>query len=70
MPLALCRGEDPDIWFDRLRADDAVTVCRLCPEIEKCFEYAMRTPLFGVWGGRTANWRTKHGAPPVRKHLT
>jgi hypothetical protein len=68
MPDAACRDHDPEAFFEKGRTQEAIRVCRRCPHISECLGYAMATPLYGVWGGRSANARTKHGAPPLRPH--
>jgi WhiB family transcriptional regulator, redox-sensing transcriptional regulator len=51
---AVCRGEDPEIFFaaygDAKRF--ACTYCVRCPVIVECREYAIPYPaLRGIWGG-------------------
>lgn len=59
---ALCRGEDPDLFFgppgmesraERQRREaEAKAVCRQCPEMMACRAYALdQAELYGVWGG-------------------
>lgn len=56
---AACRGEDPDLFFPKgyegpslLVIEQAKAVCRRCPVMEQCGQWAMETcQPFGVWGG-------------------
>jgi WhiB family redox-sensing transcriptional regulator len=58
---ALCRGEDPEIFFPELggtryalrqAAAIAKTVCRRCPVQQACLDAALaRNEHHGVWGG-------------------
>ena len=63
MPHGLCRSED-QAWFfgpdgeaphrKALREARAVAVCRRCPVVRPCGEYAVTRPeQSGVWGGMT-----------------
>ncbi|MEV8639491.1 WhiB family transcriptional regulator [Streptosporangium sp. NPDC051023] len=49
-----CRTGDPDRFFvDNLTNDAAAALCRGCPIVQACGEYALRHELYGVWGGMT-----------------
>ncbi|MFD5632446.1 WhiB family transcriptional regulator [Streptomyces sp. NPDC127072] len=60
---ALCRYGDPDLFFpigtvDRgpalLQTDEAKAVCRRCPVMQRCLDWAVETgPVEGVWGATT-----------------
>lgn len=62
---ALCREEDPDLFFPIgntgdaiLQADQAKAVCRRCPVMETCGSWALRTGQdAGVWGGMSEDER-------------
>jgi WhiB family redox-sensing transcriptional regulator len=44
-----------DLMYDPERVDQAKAVCRGCPVIGPCAEWALeRQEPFGVWGGSTA----------------
>ena len=65
---ALCAQADPDAWFPE-KGDPAMEVrriCRRCPVIDECAEYAVRTRQeHGIWGGESAqvlNRRAREGA--------
>lgn len=57
----LCAEVDPDVWFPEHGANYkyktpealyAKQICKRCPAIAECREYALRyTGLFGIWGG-------------------
>lgn len=45
---------DPEIWFTNALATQAVKICRTCPIINQCAEYALKNQMeYGVWGGLT-----------------
>lgn len=54
-----CRDEDPELFFPvgstgsaLLQAEEAKAVCRRCPVVQQCLEWAMETHQdIGVWGG-------------------
>ena len=54
---AACAQTDPEIFFpDKGKASAAAKlICRGCPVIEACLEYALNSPIRveGVWGGTT-----------------
>jgi WhiB family redox-sensing transcriptional regulator len=62
---AACVGHDPDLWFTPGEIDDpgprqAIAICRTCPVLDSCLQYALGQPgLHGIWGGTTAVQRTR-----------
>ena len=62
---ARCLDEDPDLFFPIgstgpaiVQANRAKQVCRQCPVIEDCLEWALRNYQdAGVWGGTTEEER-------------
>lgn len=48
-----CVGEDPELFFDGhpKSIEEAKGVCRRCPLVGTCLEYAMQANHVGVWGG-------------------
>jgi WhiB family redox-sensing transcriptional regulator len=66
---AVCATTDPELFFpdkgttgyvtvDGTREHHAKRICRRCPALEPCREYAMANPeLLGIWGGLTAEER-------------
>lgn len=58
--LAACREEDPELFFPvgttgaAAQIEQAVAVCRRCPAIEPCRQWALDTrQMHGVWAGLT-----------------
>ena len=50
----VCRTVDPDLWFPDAPQTGAAAkkLCRSCPVIEKCLQYALDNgEMYGVWGG-------------------
>ncbi len=53
---ALCRGMDPNPWFPQRVQSETVwepvkRVCRECPVVGECREYAIEwEPEHGMWG--------------------
>ncbi|MEU4129328.1 WhiB family transcriptional regulator [Streptomyces wuyuanensis] len=68
---ALCRGEDPDLFFPigggnsgptLVQTAEAKAVCRRCPVARQCLEWALRRgPVDGIWGGTTERERRAVG---------
>jgi len=53
----LCAQTDREIFFPLSKADPnkklAIAMCKACPLLSACNEYAEKTPgLYGVWGGK------------------
>jgi WhiB family redox-sensing transcriptional regulator len=55
-----CRNEDPELFFPGgtsgpalLQIAEAKKVCRRCPVLEQCRDWAVDTGQDGVWGGTT-----------------
>lgn len=57
---AACKGMDTDIFFDvhKTATERAIEICLVCPVIEQCLSYAMRTEKgahavyrYGIFGG-------------------
>lgn len=68
MTDASCTAYDPEWWFqaDQLAhpgmQERVVGICRTCPVIDKCAEYALNPDngiTHGVWGGLTAAERNQ-----------
>lgn len=63
LPLAACRDEDPDLWFNvptkpherNVLSEDAkraIEICNTCPERQPCLAWAVsRDEMHGIWGG-------------------
>lgn len=58
---AVCGQTDPEIFFPEKGVSSAMAklVCRRCPVIDKCLDYAVNAPMIldGVWGGTTVKQR-------------
>ncbi|WP_438490818.1 WhiB family transcriptional regulator [Streptomyces sp. S186] len=62
---AVCREEDPDLFFPLgntgpalLQIEEAKAVCRRCPVIEHCLQWALEAHQeHGVWGGTSEDER-------------
>jgi WhiB family redox-sensing transcriptional regulator len=56
---ALCTEVDPDIFFPTSSGVPylAKQVCLACPVRQQCLDFAMSTPVEGVWGGTTVSER-------------
>ncbi|MEU5810960.1 WhiB family transcriptional regulator [Streptomyces sp. NPDC047718] len=62
---AVCREEDPDLFFPigntgpaLLQIEEAKAVCRRCPVMEACLQWALEAGLDdGVWGGLSEDER-------------
>lgn len=77
---AVCADEDPDLFFPigeagpaLLQAEEAKAVCRRCPVMEQCLNWALTTGQeHGVWGGtseadrRSARRRAQRQAAAAR----
>lgn len=60
--LALCVETDPEAFYPDQgeSAMPAKRICRLCPVIDQCRDYAFEhKERFGVWGGLTARERLR-----------
>lgn len=70
---AACRDEDPELFFPigttgpaERQSELAKRVCRRCPVVDPCLQFALRTGQnYGVWGGTTPEerraLRRRHG---------
>ena len=59
---AACRNADPDVFFpgSESEAEDALRICRGCPVIEECRDWALDMRIrYGVWGGMTERDRRR-----------
>ncbi|MBT2382065.1 WhiB family transcriptional regulator [Streptomyces sp. ISL-11] len=78
---AACREEHPDLFFPigtgapaLTQTEDAKSVCRRCPVMERCLRWALETNQeYGVWGGtseaeRRALRRTRQRTPSRSRH--
>ena len=57
-----CRGVNPDIFYpvSDQEAEEARAICRNCPVLESCLEWALSNrERDGVWGGATERERRR-----------
>ncbi|NUK15810.1 MULTISPECIES: WhiB family transcriptional regulator [Streptomyces] len=62
---AVCREEDPELFFPigstgpaLIQIEEAKSVCRRCPVIEQCGQWAFESGQdSGVWGGLSEDER-------------
>ncbi|MEU7088046.1 WhiB family transcriptional regulator [Streptomyces achromogenes] len=62
-----CRDEDPELFFPigstgpaLLQIEEAKAVCRRCPVLETCGQWALEThEPHGVWGGMSEDDRRR-----------
>lgn len=62
LPGALCKEQDPGLWFPRPGGsmDKAKAVCRTCPARMPCLNWAIEADeRDGVWGGTTPDERAQ-----------
>lgn len=64
----LCSEIDTELFFptngEQAQAEAAKRICKKCPHLAECFEWALNYERFGVWGGTSPRERqrirTKH----------
>lgn len=74
---AACHTEDPDLFFPQgntgpwlARIEEAKTVCRSCPVITQCLQYALDTnPADGIFAGLTTAERASVRRSARRRKL-
>ena len=57
-----CRQYEPDLFFPGPdgSVDDALRICRACPVLAECREWALDTRVrYGIWGGMTERERRR-----------
>lgn len=58
----ICAQTDPDLWFpsaERQTGRLAKSLCRSCPWLQSCLDYALLTDVVGIWGGKTERERNE-----------
>jgi len=74
MSNAPCRGKT-ELFFSnsqermkqrRIRERQAIDICKTCPHIVECREYARLNREYGIWGGETEEQRFASGYLPIR----
>ncbi|MGW3248766.1 WhiB family transcriptional regulator [Streptomyces sp. NPDC001070] len=71
---AACREVDPELFFPisgsglgRVQIDEAKAVCRRCPVMARCLEWALAAGhVDGVWGGTTESERREMRRRDIR----
>jgi len=71
---AACRDEDPELFFPigntgpaLSQIDEAKIVCRRCPVVEPCLQWALESGQdAGVWGGLSGDERRALKRPTPR----
>jgi len=56
----ICAQTDPDLWFptsEKQTGRLAKSLCRTCPWVTSCLDYALRHEVVGIWGGKTERER-------------
>lgn len=74
---AACKGMDPELFLpqrgDNNTANTAKAVCKTCPIINDCLDYAVFHNAIGIWGGTSGRDRrhmvSKHPKPAARYKL-
>ncbi|WP_435056771.1 WhiB family transcriptional regulator [Streptomyces capoamus] len=68
---AACGGQDTELYFSALSEETAKNVCRGCPVIEECLQFALDEGIpYGVFGGLDENERADIKTMSVRWKLT
>ncbi|GAA2199822.1 WhiB family transcriptional regulator [Streptomyces bangladeshensis] len=68
---AACQDVDPEIFFSALSEETAKAVCRSCPVVEQCLQFALDEDIqFGVYGGLNEDERRSLRRQAVRRQLT
>ncbi len=73
--FAECRDEDPELFFPigntgpaMLQIEDAKAVCRRCPVVNQCLQWAIESGQdAGVWGMTSEDERRKMKRRAVRQ---
>lgn len=74
---AACKGLPPDLFFSERELGTqsnntgATQVCRTCPVILECFDYAVEIgeDQYGVWGGFPPKHRRSRNVEKTRKAI-
>ncbi|MEU5583037.1 WhiB family transcriptional regulator [Streptomyces huasconensis] len=75
---AVCREEDPELFFPigntgpaLLQIEEAKAVCRRCPVMEQCLQWALEAgEEAGVWGGLSEDDRSRLKRRAARSRST
>ena len=65
--LAECRKVDPELFFDNATINQAKAICKTCPLIVACAQYAINSGMdYGVWGGLSETDRAMLKRKPLK----
>jgi WhiB family transcriptional regulator, redox-sensing transcriptional regulator len=72
---SVCKDEDPELFFPigntgpaLLQIEEAKAVCRACPVMERCLQWALESGQeHGVWGGLSEDERRRMRRRAARK---
>ncbi|MET9954514.1 WhiB family transcriptional regulator [Streptomyces sp. NPDC006339] len=72
---SVCKDEDPELFFPigttgpaLLQIEEAKAVCRRCPVMERCLQWALESGQeHGVWGGTDEEERRRMKRRAARK---
>ncbi|BDT39633.1 WhiB family transcriptional regulator [Streptomyces antibioticus] len=72
---SVCKDEDPELFFPigntgpaLLQIEEAKAVCRRCPVMERCLQWALESGQeHGVWGGTDEDERRRMRRRAARK---
>ena len=57
---AACVDVDPELFFPmKGESVEARAVCKSCPIIDRCLDYALHVKVDGIWGGTTPDQRAR-----------
>lgn len=61
MDDARCREIGGDVFFPEAGTDNrqAINVCKACPVIGECLDYALASHAVGIWGGTSERERRR-----------
>lgn len=61
MDQGLCREIGGDVFFPEAGTDNrqAINVCKACPVISECLDYALAARVVGIWGGTSERDRRR-----------
>ena len=59
LPECFFPEDEPNLYLRRKLIAVAKEVCDDCPVKARCFDYALSAGMVGIWGGTTAEERSK-----------
>ena len=59
LPECFFPEDEPDLYLRKKLIVVAKEVCNDCPVRLRCFDYALSAGMVGIWGGATAEERSK-----------